>query len=323
MIVAATEEKLPLVPLLESWGADERGIQRLRVRRLVDLLDKGSPLSEALEEIPGILLDEDILAVRFDSQSGTRTAAMQARLKEGLPHSPAIRSVRQTLIYFAVVVPVALAIAGFLQASIVPIFRRILQEYQTPPPDVMRYLIEIAGRMTSLWWVAVLGILGLLWISLSASAARWVRGVTSRWFARWRDWYAADVLQKLAVTLAAGRPVAGALSTLARYHFDPTIRHKLLFVRNEVEQGFDIWPSLATVGLLTSAEVRVLATAQRVGNRPWALHQLVAHKRQQTMRSWERLSIFLLPALVLVLGGFVLAQALLIFQPLIEIVRAL
>jgi type II secretory pathway component PulF len=134
--------------------------------------------------------------------------------------------------------------------------------------------------------------------------------------------YAADVLQKIGVALRAGRPVASALSTLARYHFDPTIRHKLLFVRNEVEHGADVWQSLTSVGLLTRPEVKVLTTSQRVGNRPWALSELVAGKQRRTTRRWERRAVLLLPVLLLVMGAFVLVQALVNFQPLIEALDA-
>src|SRR5262245_43895469 len=75
MIVVSIEEKLPLVPLLESWAVDERGAQRDRVLRLIRLLNEGTPIADAVDQIPNILPDEDILALRFDSQSGTVTAA--------------------------------------------------------------------------------------------------------------------------------------------------------------------------------------------------------------------------------------------------------
>jgi type IV pilus assembly protein PilC len=130
------------------------------------------------------------------------------------------------------------------------------------------------------------------------------------------------VLEKLSVSTAAGRPIAGALSTLARYHFDPAIRNKLLFVRNEVEQGADVWQSMATAGLITPPEVRVLETAERVGNRPWALEQLAAGKERRAMRRLDRLSELLLPMLIVAMGAIVLFQALSVFIPLVKIIES-
>src|SRR5437762_3425174 len=88
LIALAIEENLPLVPLLEEWAKDERDLQqRRRVRRLARLLKSGRPLADALEEIRGILGDDELLAVRFDAQMGTRTAAVRQVLGQIAPGS--------------------------------------------------------------------------------------------------------------------------------------------------------------------------------------------------------------------------------------------
>ena len=137
-----------------------------------------------------------------------------------------------------------------------------------------------------------------------------------------RELHAADVLQKLGIASAAGRPIPGALSTLARYHFVPDVRHKLLFVRNEVELGADVFSSMTAVGLLSPPELRLLQTAERVGNRPWVLDQLAAVKQRRTRLRLDRAAQFILPAIVLLLACVVLFQALTILGPLISLIEA-
>src|SRR6476620_2125190 len=73
VIAVGIEEKLPLVPLLQAWMEDERGAQRDRLRRLIRLLNDEVSIADAVEQVPGILRDEDILAIRFDAHSGTST----------------------------------------------------------------------------------------------------------------------------------------------------------------------------------------------------------------------------------------------------------
>src|SRR5262245_50701315 len=88
MIAVSIEEKLQLVPLLEAWVEDERGAQRARVLRLIRILNEGTPVADAVEQVPNILRDEDILALRFDAQSGTLTTAVRQALSAsdaGLP----------------------------------------------------------------------------------------------------------------------------------------------------------------------------------------------------------------------------------------------
>src|SRR3954463_13896808 len=74
LILVSIEEQLPLAPLIKTWAADESGLQKGRLYRLAELLDRGVPLADAVEEVQGVLGDEEILAVRFGAQSGTIAA---------------------------------------------------------------------------------------------------------------------------------------------------------------------------------------------------------------------------------------------------------
>ena len=131
------------------------------------------------------------------------------------------------------------------------------------------------------------------------------------------------MLRKIAIATNAGRPVSGALSTLARYHFDPTIRHKLLFVRNEMEQGADLWESMSVAELIGPADARALNLADRIGNRSWVLTQLAYAKSRRAMRRLDRMSQLVLPVIVILMGLFVLFQALAVFVPLTNLIRGL
>src|SRR5687768_537430 len=77
LIAVAIEEHLPLAPLLRAWSEGEQGVRRVRLQRLVRLLESGKPLPDAVEQVPGVLPDQGILAIRFDSQTGTRTTAVR------------------------------------------------------------------------------------------------------------------------------------------------------------------------------------------------------------------------------------------------------
>jgi type II secretory pathway component PulF len=80
---------------------------------------------------------------------------------------------------------------------------------------------------------------------------------------------------------------------------------------------------MLAVGLLSPPEVRLLATAEKLGNRPWVLHQLAEAKRRRTQWRLARLSEFAMPLAVLLLGVFVLIVALAIFQPLVLLIDSL
>ena len=108
--------------------------------------------------------------------------------------------------------------------------------------------------MANYWYIFLLAIMAVYWLLFSSWPGRRLRRtILTRVIRPLRELHTADVLEKLGVAIEAGRPIAGALSTLARYHFDPTLRHQLLYIRNEVEQGADVWQSMAAIGLLSAS----------------------------------------------------------------------
>jgi len=253
LIAVALEDNLPLAPLIEQWAEDGQGIQKDRLHRLAHLLHSGRALPDALEEVPGVLREEDLLALRFDAQSGTRTATIRAMQDDSqAARASQLERIHGDFLYFSLMALIGLVFFVFLQVKIIPVFLKILSEFGAEPSRMLPWSIEVARGVAEYWWFTLLVMGGVLWLLFSTrSEWRFRLGLLWRAVYPLRELDSADVLQKLGVAVTSGRPIPGALSTLARYHFDPTIRHKLLFVRNEVEQGADVWQTMTTAGLLT------------------------------------------------------------------------
>jgi type IV pilus assembly protein PilC len=324
LLVAGVEENLPLNPLVAAWAEDEHGPQRHRLRRLAELLRDETPLPDAVEEVRGVLGDEDILAIRFGAQSGTLAASMRERLDEPGPLiSNVSPRMRQMMLYFATMLVIGSVVITFVQIRIVPEMAKIVEEFDIPMPLSLHWSAMLSIYVARYWYIFLLAILALYWLFFSSWPGRRLRRtILTRVIRPLRELHTADVLEKLGVTIGAGRPITGALSTLARYHFDPTLRRQLLYLRNEVEQGADVWDSMAAIGLLSGPEARVLETADRVGNRPWALKQIAEVKKRRTLRRLGQLSELALPAVILLFGSYVLFQALGVFEFLTDIVYA-
>lgn len=325
LMAVATEENLALAPLLERWSFDERRTQRLRIRRLAEILGTGVPLATAVEQVPGVLRDDDLLAIRFDAQLGTKTTAIRksiAELDSDSTYRPS--QMRRLAAYFAIVSLLGVLMTLFMQVEIAPELLKISNEFSMNIPEIVQVSNGLFHFVANFWWIGTILLLVVLWSMFSATPGRIIRAtILGRLFSPFRESLHAGILEKLSIANAAGRPLPGALSTLARYHFDPTIRHRLLFVRNEVEQGSDIWHSMNSVGILTLPEARLLVTAERVGNRTWVLEKLADVKRCRTAQRRDRLAEILLPAFVVTMGAFVLLQALTVFVPLTNIIGSL
>jgi type II secretory pathway component PulF len=322
LIAVGTEERMPLGPLLEAWAYDQGGAQGERVFRLAFLLKSGVPLADAVEQVPRMLAPEDVLTIRFGAQSGILAATVRQSIDElNVELDDRQTTVRGALAYAGVLALVFFGISLFYYIKIVPAINQILSEYDLEQPAVLRWNITFADLVSSYWWLTALLLVAAAWLFFSAKSGRAAReALFGRFFRAWRQLRWADVLDKLSLASQAGRPMPGALSTLARYHFDPRIRHQLLFARNEVEQGAEVWPTLSSAGLLTPAEVRLIEVADRADNRSWALRSLASNKKRRVRRRLRAWGDLALPAIALVFGAYVLAQALSLFVPIVEFI---
>jgi len=194
LVAVATEEKLPLGPLVETWAADERGVQKRRLRRLASLLNAGTPLPDAVEEVPRVLRDEDVLAIRFGAQSGMLAAAIRDAIDDAKP-APLSRvpRFRKAIVYGCIVLLVALPIVAFLQLEIMPSFVMILRECSSSPPAVVEWSLGLTQAVTDFWWLGALAVIALLLTLFSAWPGRFVRhAVLGRLFGPLRELRSAE-----------------------------------------------------------------------------------------------------------------------------------
>ncbi len=324
LIAIAIEQRLPLLPLLEAWTNDESGTQRRRLRKLTTLMNSGVSLTDAIEQVPGIVNDEDLLALRFDAQSGTIATAVRETLNDptnaDLDRPARLHSTKQ---YLWTILLLGFPVVMFIIIRIIPTFRAIYHEFDLPLPGVTEAFVWLMQMLENYAWLIVLVLLAGLLSLVFARPGRFFRQWMARFVGPLRTRQTAGLLRMIAIASSAGRSLPSALSTLARYHFDPALRNKLLFVRNEVEQGADMWQSMNVVDILTDADVRALDLSERLGNRSWVLRQLAAAKSRRAVRVLDYIAQLALPTVVFLIGLFVLFQALALFAPLTNLVRGL
>jgi type II secretory pathway component PulF len=311
LLAVGIQERLELAPLVAAFAADHRGAYHRLLRRLANLLAHGIALPEALEQTPGVLPDRTILAVRIGAQSGTLAASLKNQLDYWTPNmAETAGKVRTSLQYLWVVGVVMVLLISFLMVKIVPSFIAIFDDFDIQTSATLNALITYTS------WLSTYAPLILLAVVLMAVVWRWRRlnrRVRQTWLGRLIGPVAqirsADLLGQLGVAAAAGRPLVGTVSSLARYHYDPALRRKLLFVRNEVEQGASLYDSMVAANLISNVERRALDQAEALGNRAWTLHQLARARRSRMLRLLETRLQWLKPLIVLALGAIVLFVA--------------
>ncbi len=300
-------ERLEPAAWVAQYANEESGWYRLRLRQFANRLAKGTPWVEALEQTPDVLSDDQVLALRLASQSGTLDTAF-ASLRSAASSNPleSGSNWNSMLVYWCVVGAFLVGVLMIFESFISPTFRKIFHEMElaTPANSLLQSVQMTLALRVGFITVGLL-VFGIL-IGWSAPIRRWIRKwLRGKWLSPSLATTTAPVLRMLAIIAREGRPIVGALSTLAKYHSDSRIQQRLLLARNEMEQGASDWESLRISGLLSTPEQRALESCPEKRSQAWILEQLASKRESDSQHRRTLIEKCMHPAITLFFGGIV------------------
>lgn len=325
VLAVAHRERLDFAPIIQCLAEEHRGSYRRLLKRLAARIDSGVSLVDALEQTPDALNDDTVLALRFGSQSGTMQEAFDISLsRDRIIEADPNKNLQQAWIYWTVLTCTITFLLTIMMVLIAPTYKRMFDEFGLNLNPMFNALVAICDAIAS--YAALWILLGIVAIGLVRSSV--VRRVVRRRIAPMfmrpiAQMRRAELLKLLAIGVDSGRPLAGSLSTLARYHFDTRVRQRLLFARNEIEQGLEAWQGLTEADLLTSRQSAAVAGAPSKEIRAWILRQL-AEGMQVTAHQRTSVGFAILqPAITLVFGAIVLFIFVSCFSVLVQMISSL
>jgi type II secretory pathway component PulF len=111
--------------------------------------------------------------------------------------------------------------------------------------------------------------------------------------------------------------------TLAGTYPQANIRRKLSYVGVDIHRGGDWCESLRRHGLIKRADMAVLKAAQRVGNLPWAMHEMADSNRRRLAYRLNALVQLAYPPVIICVGLIVMFIVVALFYPLITLIQRL
>ncbi len=305
LLAVAHSERLEPRPLIEALASEHRGRYKRRLRLLARRLDSNSSLIAALEKTPDVLSESAVLAIRFGSQSGTLSQTYAQLLETEKQHIDASEtSSRDTKGYFIALGLVALVLLPLLMIFVAPTLQKLAEEYGMKDQSIAT-LWACWTTLTDHILLIAAGVFGLGWLARSSPSKRFFRRkVADKLFRSNSLSRTSQLFRMLSINVAAGRPLAGSLSTLAKYHFDPKLRQRLLLARNEVEQGVPAWSSLVDAKLISVAEHDALNSVSDRRVQAWMIHRMACVKQANAnQRVWMQSAIIHPLSILLVASG--------------------
>jgi type II secretory pathway component PulF len=318
---ASLRQSVPPAPMIRALAKEYPGSYSYKLLRVARMIDQGVPWVDALEQEPGVLPSDTILALRLGQQSGITNATFeQLRLEsseELIDREPSYW--RPYLAYWLAVSFTMLSIMSFFSYFIGPTLLKMLQEF-----DMQRGYDKLSSALRYSTLPAAIA-LGLTCLGILLT---WSEGLRT-WFAKLlripQDSFSqnqASLLRILANNTEHGRPMEGALSTLSKFHANADMRKRLLIARNEIEKGSQEWDAIGSVGLLTAPQQEALQ-GQSKKDQAWVLRKLAQSLSTHEHYRWGWLQSILHPIVLIAFGLFVLAVSYAFLESLYSIVSEL
>ena len=295
------------------------------LRHLLDVIERGEPLSAGLADFPQLFDDMYVNMVVAGEQSG-QFAPVMRRLSLILASASRLRKkVKSAMTYPAVIMSIALLMAAGLIQFVVPVFADMFSGFGKELPWLTQKLVDVSDFVKAWWYIILPIVVAAVW-----AFRRWKKTEFGR--RRFDEWMLkmpvfGQLNQKasigrfcrlLAQMIAAGVPILKSLKVVAGSIGNTVLEQAILAARQEVEQGNQLSPSLEGKPYMPTLMVRMIAAGEKAGKVEDMLDSVAdAYDEDVEVMLGTLTSLmepFLMVFLGIVIGTIVLAMFLPIFN---------
>jgi type II secretory pathway component PulF len=325
LLTVSAERSMPLTTAIEAFARERRGSYSRRAKRLAALLSSGVPLPDALDCCPGLLPAQAVPLVRVGYETGTLAAALRQAATHGDFQKPVWAALTGKISYLLLVPMFGAGILVFIMIKIIPSFFKIFKDFGIPLPAMTQLLVEVSNGFVYYWYLCLPFYLLALWLLIHTVAryfgwSQWDPPGIARLMRRLDS---ARILDTLALVAHQQRPLSEGIAALAQSYPKPDIRRRLRRAMGDIQAGGDWCESFRRHDLIRRPELAILQAAQRVGNLPWALHEMADSARRRLAYRVQAIVQFLFPPIVICMGMIVMFIVVALFLPLIALIQKL
>lgn len=298
--------------------------------------DRGMPVYEAMEMHPQVF-DQTFIALTQTALTGTdsrkqREIFLDLKHAYDMQHRIAAK-VKGELVTPIITIIVGLGVGGIVMVYVIPALMETLTSLSAGElPFATRLLLGISAFMTSIWFlVLVVALVGAILYLINWRRSKEGRIKTDPYLIRMpvvgmiiQKGALARMCRTLAVLLNSGIPKHEAIAIAARAANNTVIERIMGEVQRSVEVGNPMYPTLERhEKLITSPVVTMVQAGEEADQLDAQLGHIAQHYQEELEEAAENASKFIGPAMVLVIGAFVLLIILAVFTPISEITGTL
>lgn len=305
------------VPLFESLidlrdSADTPTVRRF-ISDLVDRIEGGASLSDALEQSPAGIDKVNISLIRTGEATG-KLPEVLAELVESLKWSDEIAAQTKKLLMYPVFAgTVVLGAVGFLMIYLVPQLIGFIKNLGGTVPIQTRALVAFSNFLVNYWYTIplVAAFVSVIWITavrVSPAARLWIDSSKLRapvFGAILKKIIMARFAKSFGLMYRSGVSVLDALGFCESLSTNAAYRKAISGAALSISQGQKISDSFAATTLFPALVVRMIRVGESTGGLDKALDNVSYFYTREVNDAIEKLQGLIQPVLTLVLGGMI------------------
>jgi type II secretory pathway component PulF len=314
------------VPLISGLKALEEQTNSRKLKRAIKKvwqdLDRGKSFSEALSAHADIFSDLYISMVKAGEVGGVLDEVLE-RLAQLLEFQMKTKEMFKSALRYPTMVVGAIVIAFFVLVTfVIPKFGLLFKGSTVKLPLPTRILLGI-NEMVQAYGIFILG--GIVGIGIAVFIyTRTEQGQFARDQLKLKIPFVGNIILKICMSrfayvqenlIRAGVPIVMALEIVARTVGNLVIAKKVIEISQKIEKGKGITRPMKDSGIFPPLVLHLIATGEDTGSLEEMLREVSIHYDTEVSYSLARLSSWIEPILIGVLGGMVLFIALAVFLP--------
>ncbi|MGQ2980951.1 MAG: type II secretion system F family protein [Polaromonas sp.] len=305
------------VPLFESLidlrdSADTPSVRRF-ISDLVDRIEGGASLSDALEQSPAGIDKVNISLIRTGEATG-KLPEVLAELVESLKWSDEIAAQTKKLLMYPVFAgTIVLGAVGFLMIYLVPQLIGFIKNLGGDVPIQTRALVAFSNFLVGYWYTIPLfiGAVAAVWITavrVSPEARLWV----DEWKLRFplfgpilKKIIMARFAKSFGLMYRSGVSVLDAMGFCESLSTNAAFRKAIGSAARSISQGQKVSDAFAATALFPALVVRMIRVGETTGGLDKALDNVSYFYTREVNDAIEKLQGLIQPVLTLFLGGMI------------------
>ena len=319
------------IPIFQSLKilADQIKDRRMRnqIRDVLEHLNNGESLSEALSHYPRTFSALFVNAVRVGEQSGQVVYALEG-IKEYLEKESGFKSkVRSAMTYPIVMVMVCILVIVIMMTFVFPRFMEIFQEMGTQVPPATQRLMQVSEFFGHNFIKIIVVLVGTVLVLRVALNRPDIRLSWDRYKLKFpvlgpllEKFMLVRATRTLAVLVQTGVPLVNALIITKDVSENAYVASQMQHVIEAVKEGGRLSQAMERASIFPSFVTDTVAIGEKGGILADVLHDLANQFDLEASENAERLSTLIEPIMIVILGLMLLFMAMAIILPMFQIV---